>query len=85
MKLRRTYDCKDKMTAQSHLQEWLNEVKDSCLKTMKSVGKTVENNTRRSTNAAAEIFNSKLKGFRVILRGIKNIKFFLYRIEKLYS
>jgi len=39
----------------------------------------------RSTNANAESFNSKVKGFRANLRGVTDIKFFLFRLEKLYA
>lgn len=39
----------------------------------------------RTTNAYAESFNSKIKGFRANLRGVKDVKFFLFRLEKLYA
>lgn len=39
----------------------------------------------RSTNASAESFNAKLKGFRSVVRGIRDKKFFLFRISKLYG
>lgn len=39
----------------------------------------------RSTNAAAESFNAKLKNFRALLRGVRDRKFFLFRIMKLYA
>ena len=39
----------------------------------------------RSTNASAESFNAKLKGFRTIVRGVRDKKFFLFRIAKLYG
>jgi len=39
----------------------------------------------RSTNASAESFNAKLKGFRAIVRGVRDKKFFLFRITKLYG
>lgn len=38
----------------------------------------------RSTNANAESFNSKIKGFRANLRGVTDVKFFLFRLEKLF-
>ncbi len=41
--------------------------------------------TNRSTNASAESFNAKLKGFRAVVRGVRDKKFFLFRIAKLYS
>lgn len=39
----------------------------------------------RSTNAYAESFNSKIKGFRANLRGVSDVKFFLFRLEKLFA
>lgn len=39
----------------------------------------------RSTNASAESFNAKLKGFRTVVRGVRDKKFFLFRISKLYG
>uniref|UniRef100_UPI0021648BB8 transposase n=1 Tax=Flavobacterium davisii TaxID=2906077 RepID=UPI0021648BB8 len=39
----------------------------------------------RSTNANAESFNSKIKLFRANLRGVTDIKFFLFRLEKLFA
>lgn len=39
----------------------------------------------RSTNAAAESFNAKLKGFRALVRGVGDKKFFLFRISKIYG
>ena len=39
----------------------------------------------RSTNAYAESFNSKIKAFRANLRGVTDIKFFLFRLEKLFA
>ncbi len=39
----------------------------------------------RSTNASAESFNAKLKGLRSVVRGVRDKKFFLFRISKLYG
>ena len=39
----------------------------------------------RSTNASAESFNAKLKGFRALVRGVTDKKFFLFRVAKLYA
>ncbi|NRA13293.1 MAG: transposase, partial [Crocinitomicaceae bacterium] len=33
----------------------------------------------------AESFNAKIKAFRSQFRGVRNIDFFLFRIEKLFS
>lgn len=39
----------------------------------------------RSTNASAESFNAKLKNFRTIVRGVRDKKFHLFRVGKLYG
>jgi Transposase and inactivated derivatives len=39
----------------------------------------------RSTNAASESFNAKIKAFRRIFRGVKDKAFFLFRLTKLYA
>ena len=39
----------------------------------------------QATNAAAESFNAKIKAFRAALRGVTDIKFFLFRLTKLYA
>ena len=43
------------------------------------------NDTQRLTNASAESFNAKIKAFRTQFRGVTDIKFFMYRLSKLYS
>ena len=40
---------------------------------------------KRSTNAAAESFNAKIKSFRSQFRGVRDKAFFLYRLTKLYA
>lgn len=40
---------------------------------------------KRHTNANAESFNSKIKLFRANQRGVVDVKFFLFRMEKLFS
>lgn len=39
----------------------------------------------RSANAAAESFNAKIKDFRRNFRGVTDIKFFLFRLTKIYA
>jgi hypothetical protein len=41
--------------------------------------------TNRDTNAAAESFNAKLKDFRAQFRGVLDIKFFLFRVAKIFT
>ena len=39
----------------------------------------------RSTNASAESFNAKIKSFRAQLRGVSDVKYFLFRLTKIYA
>lgn len=39
----------------------------------------------RYTNASAESFNAKIKALRSQFRGVGDVKFFMYRITKLYA
>jgi len=39
----------------------------------------------RSTNALAESFNSKVKAFRAVFRGINDIGFFIYRLSLIFA
>jgi hypothetical protein len=41
--------------------------------------------TRRATNASAESFNAKIKAFRSQFRGVQDIPFFIFRLEKLFA
>ncbi|HEY8402267.1 MAG TPA: DDE transposase, partial [Cytophagaceae bacterium] len=34
---------------------------------------------------SAESFNAKIKAFRSVFRGVKNVSFFLYRLAKIYA
>lgn len=39
----------------------------------------------RNTNALAENFNSKIKAFRAMFRGVRDIPFFLYRVSLIFA
>jgi hypothetical protein len=39
----------------------------------------------RSTNASAESFNAKIKAFRASLRGVTDVKFFLFRLATIFA
>ena len=79
--------------ARTKLAKWHNEVDKSNFKTFETVSRTIQLNynnilnyfRNRSTNASAESFNAKLKGFRALLRGVTDINFFLYRVAKIYA
>lgn len=84
---------KSRETANIRLEQWMEQVDKSQLPTMISASMTVQNNIGKilnyfpdgSTNASAESFNAKLKGFRSLVRGVRDIKFFLFRISTFYA
>ena len=39
----------------------------------------------RATNASAESFNSKMKGFRAQVRGVADMSFFMYRMVTIFG
>ena len=82
-----------KEQAKVGLQQWYAIVKEENIEpflvaaeSIKAYQDTILNYfNNRSTNASAESFNAKLKGFRTLLRGVRDIKFFLFRVAKLYG
>jgi transposase len=79
--------------AKDRMERWFEKISESKLPHLISAGNTVQHNLGKvlnyfpdgSTNASAESFNAKLKGFRSMVRGIRDIKFFLFRISTFYA
>jgi len=75
------------------MEDWIEKAKTSEIKPIITVAKTIESNLggiknyfeNKATNAAIEGFHAKLKLFRQRVRGIKDAKFFFYRIFKCYA
>ena len=84
---------KDKAVAYTKLAHWYNKVTDSGFRSFNTISATIHTHYKeilnffdnRSTNASAESFNAKLKAFRAVLRGVSDIKYFLYRVAKIYA
>jgi transposase len=79
--------------AKEKLDKWHEKVEEKNLDSFTTASESIrlhETNILnyfplRSTNASAESFNAKLKGFRTVVRGVKDKKFFLFRVSKLYG
>lgn len=77
----------------SKLAKWYDKVESSGFKSFNTVARTIQNHyltilnffERRSTNASAEAFNAKIKGFRRMFRGVNNIAYFLFRLSNIYA
>ena len=85
--------CTSKEQAFKQLALWYNKVEESGITTFRTVAKSIQLHyidilnffNNRTTNAAAESFNAKIKAFRTQFRGVKDKLFFLYRLTKLYD
>lgn len=82
-----------KDTARLSMAKWYNKVEKAGFHSFNVIAATFYEHyddilnfyNNRSSNAAAESFNSKIKLFRANLRGVADKKFFLFRISKLYG
>lgn len=82
-----------KDAARLSLARWYEKVDNSGFKSFNVIAATLYEHydevlnffVYRSTNAFAESFNAKIKAFRAALRGVTDIKFFLFRLCKLYA
>jgi transposase len=66
-------------------QSQIPEMQDAAASVLRHEGRILNFWNNRATNAFAESFNAKIKRFRGMLRGIKDIKFFLFRCQVYFS
>jgi len=75
------------------LTRWYDKVDSSGFKSFNVIASTLYEHydevlnffNNRSTNASAESFNAKIKQLRAQLRGVVDIKFFFFRLVKIYA
>jgi transposase len=75
------------------LARWYDKVDNSGFTSFNTIAGTIYEHydeilnyfVNRSTSAFAESFNAKIKAFRAQLRGVTDLKFFLYRLTKLFA
>jgi transposase len=80
-------------TANQRLNEWCLKVKETKYNCFITAAQSVITHKEsilnffvsRSTNALAENFNSKIKAFRAVFRGITDLSFFLYRVYLIFA
>lgn len=79
--------------AKRQFKDWIQDIKNSSIKEFNTAARSIEYHLdtilnffiNRSTNANAESFNSKIKLFRANQKGVRDVKFFLFRLEKLFA
>ena len=84
---------KDKLVARTKLAHWYKDVEEAGFKSFNTIAATIYTHydsilnffENRSTNASAESFNAKLKGFRRTQRGVSQMPFFLFRVAKIFA
>lgn len=82
-----------KDAARLSMAKWYNKVEEAGFNSFNVIAATFYEHyedilnfyNNRSSNAAAESFNAKIKLFRANLRGVADKRFFLFRISKLYA
>jgi len=70
-----------------------NKIEELGFKSFNTIARTIQNNYETiliyfdngSTNAPAESFNAKIKAFTTQFRGVRNVKFFIFRLSKIYA
>ncbi|MCP4653738.1 MAG: transposase [Candidatus Omnitrophica bacterium] len=83
----------DKTVALTRLAQWYEAVSQAGFKSFNTIARTMSTHYQtilnyfdnRSTNAAAESFNAKIKAFRAQFRGVRNISFFLFRLTNIFA
>lgn len=92
--LKKLYDKQmTREVAATLLRQWCEECENSAIPEMQDAAASVLRHegrilnfwNERATNAFAESFNAKIKGFRGMLRGIRDIRFFLFRCQVYFS
>lgn len=87
------HQCKLKDVALTRLARWYDEVDRSGFLSFGTVARSIQTHylniinffENRSTNASAESFNAKIKAFRSQFRGVRDTRFFLYRVAMIYA
>jgi len=93
MSFRNIYKVEHKEDAVIKFRKWIIKLNELKIDEFNTVTHSLEHHldnilnffNNRNTNANAESFNSKIKGFRANLRGVTDVKFFLFRLEKLFT
>lgn len=83
----------DVIAGYESMRQWIIMARESPLEVFSTVADTIEDKftnviayfNNLATNAFAESLNAKIKDFRARLRGVSDIKFFLYRVSLIFG
>jgi len=93
LEFRNIYEQTSREIAKEQILAWIEKTKSLQLNDFNTAANSLKYHLetilnffiKRHTNANAESFNSKVKLFRANQRGVVDVKFFLFRMEKLFS
>ena len=93
LEFRNIYEETSKEIAREKMTNWIQKTKQLNMNVFNTAANSLNYHLEtilnffknRHTNANAESFNSKIKLFRANQRGVVDVKFFLFRMEKLFS
>lgn len=93
MEFRNIYELHNREEAKQKILDWIKKTKLLEMTIFNTVANSLNYHLetivnffiRRNTNANAESFNAKIKLFRANQRGVVDVKFFLFRMEKPFS
>jgi transposase len=93
LEFRNIYEETSRAVAKEKITNWINKTKLLNMTVFNTVTNSINYHLetilnfflKRHTNANAESFNSKIKLFRANQRGVVDVKFFLFRMEKLFA
>ena len=93
MEFRNIYEMSVREDAKQKILDWISKTKLLQLTVFNTVANSLSYHLEtilnffinRNTNANAESFNAKIKLFRANQRGVVDTKFFLFRLEKLFT
>lgn len=94
MMFRNIYETsKTKLEAEERFLGWQKKIAEKKFPSFLTAAESIDNHketilnffVNRTTNALAEAFNSKLKAFRSVFRGVTDVEFFLYRVSLIFA
>lgn len=93
LRMRYSKEHGDPILGYESIRLWIKEARESSIEAFSTVADTMEDKfgnvikyfNNRATNAFAESLNSKIKDFRARLKGVSDLKFFLYRVSLIFG
>lgn len=93
LEFRNIYEETSRVLAKEKILNWIEKTKQLEITVFNTAANSLKYHLetilnffiKRHTNANAESFNSKIKLFRANQRGVVDVKFFLFRMEKLFA